>query len=364
MDGKCSGTEGKLCLEQFHIKSTISDSSIESAASQTFKHEVYFNQPYGLKYTGEWSGTQQEGEGIQTWPGGQTYVGQFVRGGVHGEGVYTQPDGFRYAGQWQNAKQHGHGSEYFQEKPRYVGQYEDGKFEGSGLYICVDGSVYEGQFMDDRCHGEGVYLWSGGENGCKYSGEWRDNVMHGRGVFSYPDGRKYDGEYVDNVKHGVGTFTWPDGREYAGQWSYGSPHGLGIYTAVQLSSRPGVWKHGEAQWMGDNCSCCMQFQKMVSSMLDAHKKAVPLIDGDKLKIMQRHHLAGTLALEGETTENGEPHACVDGVLGKRILALSQSQSPVVALPPVNELDDICQIRATPHCGPINCCLKSRRAFDI
>ena len=66
----------------------------------------------------------------------------------------------------------------FANKDSYVGDFVDGQEHGDGLYTWVDGEVFGGQFVDGKPHGLGVKSWPDGE---KYSGDWFEGERSGHG---------------------------------------------------------------------------------------------------------------------------------------------------------------------------------------
>jgi len=52
---------------------------------------------------------------------------------------------------------HGHGVQVWPDGAMYSGQWEDDKAKGEGRFEHVDGDVYKGQWLDDKAHGRGEY---------------------------------------------------------------------------------------------------------------------------------------------------------------------------------------------------------------
>merc|ERR1719499_2869632 len=50
----------------------------------------------GATYTGEWVGTQRDGQGSQVWADGARYEGQWKEDKAHGRGRFTHSDGDVY----------------------------------------------------------------------------------------------------------------------------------------------------------------------------------------------------------------------------------------------------------------------------
>jgi hypothetical protein len=53
-----------------------------------------------------------EGKGVETWPDGRRYEGDFKNGKKDGEGTFEWPNGVKYIGSWRGGKQHGLGIIY------------------------------------------------------------------------------------------------------------------------------------------------------------------------------------------------------------------------------------------------------------
>lgn len=59
----------------------------------------------------QWRDSLYEGFGVETFPTGSHYVGEFHKGQAHGHGTCYYADGSTYAGQWDAGVQHGLGSQ-------------------------------------------------------------------------------------------------------------------------------------------------------------------------------------------------------------------------------------------------------------
>jgi hypothetical protein len=51
----------------------------------------------------------KEGRGVQTWPDGSEYDGEWKENTAWGEGTLRHPDGSRYEGRWMHNHAHGYG---------------------------------------------------------------------------------------------------------------------------------------------------------------------------------------------------------------------------------------------------------------
>uniref|UniRef100_A0A673HXB2 Ankyrin repeat and MYND domain containing 1 n=1 Tax=Sinocyclocheilus rhinocerous TaxID=307959 RepID=A0A673HXB2_9TELE len=120
---------------------------------------VYFvmNRPSGVPVILQ---RYRNGHGIQEWPDGCKYEGDFVNNLKHGIGVFTWPNG----------------------------------------------EFYKGSFFKDYRHGKGMYSWP---DGSKYTGKFYLNRKEGYGV---------QGLYHADERFGPGVMTYPDGRQDVGLW--------------------------------------------------------------------------------------------------------------------------------------------------
>jgi hypothetical protein len=92
---------------------------------------------------------------------GDVYDGEWVNDKAHGRGTYLHMD--------REDKQHGFGVETWPDGGKYEGNFEYGKKHGMGTFKWADGSVYIGEFYNNLIHGKGVYTWADGR---EYDGEW------------------------------------------------------------------------------------------------------------------------------------------------------------------------------------------------
>lgn len=223
----------------------------------------------GSQFYGEWNRTtnQKHGRGIQKWPEGPTYLGEFVndhpcgrgklifKGGEQYEGDWEdgKANGFgkyknkevKYEGKWKDDKQEGIGTETWTDGTTYTGEFKNGKKTGQGKFKYVDGSSYNGGFLNNQLHGKGKYIWNDGR---EYNGEWKFNKIEGEGIFKWPDGRKYTGHYKENKKNGYGIFEWPNGKKYKGFWLNGKQNGEGErYNPKDKTWTKGIWKDGKRE---------------------------------------------------------------------------------------------------------------------
>jgi len=123
----------------------------------------------GTTYDGEWKiGTEiRQGMGIQTWPDGSVYEGNFYDNKRNGNGRIIYPDQTIYNGGWVNDAAHGYGE----------------LIQASGSY------TYKGEWLMDHMHGQGTTTDQEGT----FEGEFQESKRQGRGKFTYIVGGFYDG---------------------------------------------------------------------------------------------------------------------------------------------------------------------------
>ena len=87
-----------------------------------------------------------------------------------GRGKFTYPHGEKYEGDWVKGKYHGQGTMTFPDGSMYLGEYKNGKFHGQGTFIWNDGYYHEGEFMDGTPNGQGTETLPNGQ----LVGEYKD----------------------------------------------------------------------------------------------------------------------------------------------------------------------------------------------
>lgn len=128
----------------------------------------------------------------------------------------------------------------YKDSSTYIGQFMSGKRHGQGVW--KSSSVqYEGQFANDKQDGEGNQTW---RDGRFYTGHFSGGKFdgHGRMEWHTPSGLLvFEGQYTSDTKHGHGKFIWPDGRIYDGEWSSGKRWGKGTYINARGEKKQGIW---------------------------------------------------------------------------------------------------------------------------
>ncbi|XP_067897459.1 ankyrin repeat and MYND domain-containing protein 1 isoform X2 [Heterodontus francisci] len=107
-------------------------------------------------------------------------------------GVQEWPNGWRYEGEFQGNLKHGH-----------------------GLFQWANGEYYIGQFYKDHRHGNGTYIWP---DGTKFTGMFYLDRKDGYGTLEMKDGSIFQGLYKADERFGPGVLTYPNGRQDVGLW--------------------------------------------------------------------------------------------------------------------------------------------------
>ena len=90
-----------LSLSLISTASARSTGCKEGNCENGFGKWVYTDK---TTYEGEWVGTKKNGQGVETWPNGYIYKGEFKDSEWSGVGVLTFPDGSTYEGEWVGTK--------------------------------------------------------------------------------------------------------------------------------------------------------------------------------------------------------------------------------------------------------------------
>ena len=87
-----------------------------------------------------------------------------------------------------------HGTKESKKGHKYVGEFLNGKFHGQGIFT-YKGRKYVGQYKNHKRHGQGTYTYS---NGDKYVGEWKKGKRHGKGTLTHANGKVEEGIWKKN----------------------------------------------------------------------------------------------------------------------------------------------------------------------
>lgn len=114
-----------------------------------------------------------------------------------------------------SCKRNGHGIQEWPDGCKYEGEFINNLKHGDGVFTWTNGESYKGSFFKDYRHGKGTYSWP---DGSKYTGKFYLNRKEGYGVQVFPDGSTFQGLYHAGERFGPGVMTYPDGRQDLGLW--------------------------------------------------------------------------------------------------------------------------------------------------
>jgi hypothetical protein len=167
----------------------------------------------GGVYEGMFCGGELCGRGVFRWANGDTYDGEWASNAADGVGTKTYADGRVEEGRWKADKFlgcpeleedcetfTGFGRKRWTDGSTYVGEWLSGKRHGQGIFTFASGDVYEGGWAMDKFEGHGKYTSAEGT----YEGHNRAGSWCGKGEFQWLDGRVYRGEFRDSAFNGHG----------------------------------------------------------------------------------------------------------------------------------------------------------------
>ncbi|GIQ85081.1 hypothetical protein KIPB_006697 [Kipferlia bialata] len=158
---------------------------------------------------GEYSGDRNEygarhGEGKNTFPNQDLYVGHYENGMRNGLGTYT----WAFTGE------------------SYSGEYKNGARNGSGTLKYVNSTTFDGSFQEGRRHGNGTMTFP---NGDTYTGAWNLGYPHGKGEYKYAScDATLQGEW-EWGRIETGAMVHADGSKWVGGFRMNQPFGEGKY---------------------------------------------------------------------------------------------------------------------------------------
>ena len=232
--------------------------------------------------------------GIEAYPSGSKYAGEFINGKPHGLGAFHSSNGTISEGVWADGKfirsapeqqvsvnnqtvtgasiQLNNSSSNLPtcrgrddslwtnclgDRYGYVGEYQQGKRTGWGTLTFTDGRKYVGEFYVGAFQGEGTLFSANGT--VVNSGIWIWNVFQG-------EGRKQKNNIEESMRSSLpkcpasgtndncfGTETYGSGNKYVGEFKDGSYHGKGVLLSVKGEIiKSGLWIDGELKEQQNN----------------------------------------------------------------------------------------------------------------
>lgn len=177
-----------------------------------------------------------DGYGWFAWATGDSFVGDWIKGKMNGNGVkINSNDGSRVEGSFMAGRVHGYAIKTYANGDIYRGNYNKDKRNGYGEYLWYDGISYIGNWKLDIMEGLGE-----NNNNIKnnknnkydpvtsYQGNFHNNLRNGLGTAIMCDGSKYTGEWLDGVKNGWGKHEYVDGCIYEGNFINDKRQGEGM----------------------------------------------------------------------------------------------------------------------------------------
>ena len=193
---------GEFKDDRFHGQGTYTwasgDKYVGEWKDDRFHGQGTYTHASGDKYVGEFNSGDKHGQGTSTYADGATYIGKWKDDLFHGQGTYTYASGDKYVGEYFRGKLEGKGT-YTSVDGSYVGEFVNGDFHGQGVRIKKNVHKYEGDWQSGEQNGHGTITYS---NGNQYIGQFLNNKLNGEGVLTYADGSEalkgqwLDGEYV------------------------------------------------------------------------------------------------------------------------------------------------------------------------
>jgi hypothetical protein len=119
-----------------------------------------FLSAVGDRYDGEWVKDKKQGLGSFVWANGTEYDGEFEDNEPLGPAIYIEEGG---GGDDPSAPSAKEGRGTYPNGDEYDGEWVKGKRHGRGVYTWANGDEYYGGWAHGRFHGKGVF-----------TGEWVD----------------------------------------------------------------------------------------------------------------------------------------------------------------------------------------------
>ena len=165
------------------------------------------------------------GQGVATYPNGDTYDGNFADGSRCGQGTYTVAasggDGEEdvkdtYKGEWLDNEKNGIGKQTYFGVGDYNGYWASGSRQGEGVMIYANQDIYSGLWKNGQKDGQGTYVFK--ETGMKYVGHFKSGQLV-QGKWKYPNGTYFEGNFDNNQPKGKGSWHFANGNNVGGEYN-------------------------------------------------------------------------------------------------------------------------------------------------
>jgi len=213
-------------------------------------------------YKGEFKNDLFDGNGEYTTKD-DTYKGNFSKGAVTGKGTSIRRDGQVYIGEWLDGKRHGQGVFKNKKGDTFSGIYHMNALQ-YGTWKFANGDSYEGTFANDKKDGFGTLKLTSGTYvghfvkdyfcgsgkltttyGVTYEGQFKGGKLNGKAKCVCPDEYTHEGMYVNNEKNGFGKIVFANGQTYEGFFENDLYNGEGVlYFSDKKTFYKGTWKDG------------------------------------------------------------------------------------------------------------------------
>lgn len=115
--------------------------------------------PNGSLYSGDLKyGVIREGSGMNEWPNGDRYTGQWLNDNPHGQGIMRRNNKDEYRGSFAYGQYSGLGDLKTQSGERYIGMFRFNGLDGLGIFVSSNNEYYMGEFSAQKRHGRFLYF--------------------------------------------------------------------------------------------------------------------------------------------------------------------------------------------------------------
>ena len=92
----------------------------------------------------------------------------------NGFGKWISADETTYEGYWVATQKHGQGIETWPNGYIYKGEFKNSEWSGQGTLFFPNGATYEGGWVKGFMNGEGTFTWTDGRI---KTGIWKDGIL-------------------------------------------------------------------------------------------------------------------------------------------------------------------------------------------